>query len=1042
MKHPRVGAIWDPTDRYPLFLLAVLLLGGILQASVAVQEWASSSEGQYVQSALMIAHGDLLVNTQPMVPILLSPLVLLSGDGLFAGRALMITANLLTALILASLVRMWAPRYGKAAALATSGLYLADPFTVATLTSISSAPLANLLVSLSLFLLLRKSTRTSWKDSLLSGLILGGAVLCQWGLVALIPLWLGVAAWIPFGRTGRFRSTLALLAGAIILPGSYLLDLVRTTSLGSIEGAWSEVYLAFGPSNGGFVGHLGFVGYLLVVAGTLILSPLVVVTSTLRGKGWSVLAGLISIGGFTAVALMLVYYPSISSPELGEISTTELVPLLVLSGVLASAFLLQENLAAPVPRPLRWNWVLLIAVWVGTVLSIDLWIGNGSLPIYSGDALAPLSLFVGYWIASVIPELEHPELWDWMARPTQPWGHSIRRYGVPLAMLCLVISSSAASAIFVLGPSNSIELPGSATEIPGSSAVDPPIEVAAVAGYLRQVMAPGDSLFTFDVTYASAAGRIIDPAVGSVLLQYDHFLASGSATNLSSSSSVPSGEFPSIPQLLSDWNRTNLSWVIEGPDTLSIVRNYSLLGSYFSELYHPVRNFGDPMSHDLVILLHRGPAPDPLPTTLAQGPTDGPPVAGALYGRTAFSASLDSPNLTFLTEHGGSGQIPLKFPGARSLAVLQGDLWVGSTLTSQVEILYLSGHRSPEVLSVGSGPSAFAGDAARNEVFVATVTSGTVVALTLDPNGSWWHTRWTDPMGAGVTGLAVNASVHLLYAALPATNEVRVIDERTGRVLEHVILPFSPFTLTTVGGGLVVSSWLGEVGRLSLADPLQPLLVGKVNTPAEVPSIIPMPSLRALGVPSEQASTVTILNATTLYVMGTIPDILCPSFIIWDNLHALLTSGDSCHNTTHWWELPAPTAITLEGPPDTRVLIGSDGLALYNLPTRLSVFPGVFNVTCFATGNLPGVLESTIPMNSENIVFYVTPGPSEQAANSVRQTFTVWVIVLSLVALTGGFLLMTHGSQREWTSAISSKPSGWGERPSHPPKSLDKPRQR
>lgn len=1004
-------AVWTQ-HRFAILLLAVLLVGGFAQTEAALHLWATQDEGQYIQAAMAITKGGIPDVTfparpEPLLPAVLAPVMLVFGGSLLAARELLVAVDIGTALTLALLTRRICHRYRDAAALATAGVYLLSPFAVGTLPTVIEEPLAALFLSLGFFFLLRDLWASWTGNLLLAGLFLGLAVLARRSALAVAVLWL---LWLLFSQStwrARVVTFLKLYLPPLAVVGGYFLYVAYRTSFAWTLTVYTSVYLPYGQTISPLTNRIEIFGYLFLVAAPLLIAPVALLLRILREQGRNSLALAASITAAISLTFLLASYPVYADWGLGELVIYSVGWLILTVTALLWILLTGESVSSPAPsKSVRGDHALLFAGWGIGILLLDFTPRPQAFAVYAGDALAPFAVLFGLWFITLIPRPEtrvSPSPSPSSRRRRNRW----TPYLFPTGVVFLLIASSALSAVLVLGPSNPNNVAG-AYGLP-SHTVDmyPPSEVSQVGTFLRSSMGPKDTIFTFDSAYVAEGNRMITPPIAQFLDPYIHFAQSGMPVNESPYPTAPAGMLPSMQGLLSDWNRTNLTWFIEGPVTKSTLAHAPLLAWYLNRFYYPVTSFGDPMSYDLVTIFHRGVPPPPEANPIASASVPGGPVATVASGGVLYVASLNAPYLYLLGENGTQSRLSLPFPGARSLAIYYGDLWIGSTLTSQVEILPLETGGKAEVLTVGSGPSVFSADTSTQEVFVGTVTSKTVTAIQLTANKTWWHIVWTVHTSFAVTGLAVFGAQHRLYAALPDSNQLLVLSDKTGKVVGEESVGFSPFSLQVMDGSLLASAWIGAVYKLSLTSPDAPQVLGSVDVGQNLTQVLPVFSLNALAISSQGDDSVYLLNARSLYLMGAFHRIPCSSSVAWDSVTGDLGTANVCKNRAWWWNLTSPDNVSLVGPSGTEVYLGSGALGGFPLPLNLTLWPQKLTLNTRLSGHLPGLLQTTLTSGGQNLTLVLRVGPSLAGIQALQTRFTEEVAVASVLAFVSTLLLLS-----------------------------------
>jgi hypothetical protein len=1012
--------------RFALLLLLVIVVGAILQVFVATSQWVDQDEGQYIQAALVVSHGGFPLVTfpsraEPVIPILLAPVVVVFGSGVLVGRGFELVFNILTAAIIALLARRICSVRGDVAALASAGIYLIAPLAIQQNTLVIDEPVAAFFVAASLFFLMRERW-SAWPGNYpISGLLLGLAILSRRSAIAVGVVWL---VWI-FYVEGKWRdrviAALRCFWPGVIVTAGYFLYVVKETSFQWAVVAFSTDARPYGQYLPTFGNKVEILGYLMLMAAPLMLVPLILLVNVLRAKGMPSIATVATILGAIVVSILLVCYPFEINWGMGETISPNIFRIVVIAFLFWLVMIIGESISEFRAAAAEGAVLLLLAGWGIAMMLVDLLPRPLVFVTYSSDAFAPLSLLFGVWFVTLIPRGDREVGEEQSAVRSQSRRiRSLRDHAVPVLVITLMVTSSAMVGVWVIGPSNNENHPGAFGLVPQQGIWVPGSEIQDGGSYLKSAMSSSDTIFTFDTAFADAAGRVISPPIAQYLDQYDGLVSQAKLNNVSLDPTSPPGFLPTLEGLLSYWNSTKLTWIVDGPFTQSIAAGSPLFNWYLNTQYHPVATFGDPLSYDTVVMLHRGAPPAPVATEFASSFTSSNPVGVSAYNGTMYVASLNSPFVTTLSQNGANGTIPLLFHGARSIGEFDGYLWVGSTLTSQVEIIPLGGG-APELLSVGSGPSSFATDNGTGAVFVSTYTSGSITAIGMTANHTWWHTLWTASVAAPISGLAVNVTSTMLYAALPNNNTIVVVNDTNGKVLERQVVPFAPYALAYAQGGLVATWWAGHVYRLDISNGTAIRVVGSTVLGPNLPEVVSLPSLGAVAIPSEIGNDVAILDARTLLPMGTFQGISGPSAVVYNASSNCIGVTDTVHSQADWLALPPYDQVTITGPNGANVTVNGHPLASYQLPVTLKMWPEVLSVTVSSQGYMPGFAETTLPSWSPldleittttspviSVMLQVSLGPSIASIQSLENTFTSEVVIMSVLAFIGGVSLTLY----------------------------------
>jgi hypothetical protein len=1012
--------------RFVLLLLLLLILGAALQGMLATSQWVNQDEGEYVQSALAVSHGAIPLVTfpsrsEPVVPVLMAPVVMAFGASVLVGRAFEIAFNLLTAIVIAFLARRLCSSRKDVASLASAGAYLFIPFVAHMNIFVIEEPVTAFFLSLSLFFLLRDRW-SSWLGNYpISGLLLGIAILSRRSALAVGVVWLVWILYVEKSWRARIASALRCFAPGIVVAMGFFLYVAKETSFRWAVTAFTTVALPYGQYNAPLSNMLEILGYLVLMAAPLFLIPIALMVNVLRGKGMTNLATVATMLAGTCIAVLLAAYPFNANWGLEEVLTPNLFWIMVAAFALWLVVIVRENVMECPAVPAEASVLLIIVGWGAAIMMLDFLPRPEAFSTYASDALAPLSLLFGIWFTTLIPKpVERAREAEVVVSKRHRSVIAVRRYGISVILVVLVVVSSAAVSVLVLGPTNPNNQPGANGLVPHQDILTPLSEIQTVGSYLNGVMTAKDTIFTFDTAFSDAAGRVISPPIAQRLEEYEGLAQTPGATNVTMFPAAPAGIMPSIQGLMSYWNSTNLTWMVDGPYTQKVAQYCPIFNWYLNTLYHPVASFGDPLSYDTAVVLQRGPPPVPTATKIAISQTQSDPVAVDAYNGTIYAASWNSNNVTFLRLNGDNGTIPIMFPGARSLQVIDKELWVGSTVTPQIEIIPLSGG-SPELVTVGNSTSAFAVDSVRNEVFASAYVSGTITGLEPASNGTWWQPAWQLQARGAVSGLAVNSTSGMLYAAMPINNTILILNDSNGHVLAKRVMAFQPYALAYAQGGLDATWWAGTVYRLDISNGTSIRVVGFTFVGFGLSEVVSVPSLDAIVVPSLNTSQVAFLGARSLLPLGLFKGVSCPSAVTYDPTVNFVGVTDSCDVQAQWWRLPQYDQVTIDGAPDTNITVDGSAIASYQPPLTLEMWPQVVSLSVAQPGHLPGFTKTTLPTGNSSaanstyvtdspfvLTMVVSSGPSLSSISALQNTFTEEVIIMAVLAVIGGVSLLLY----------------------------------
>lgn len=1026
---------WLGHRRFAIALGLLLLAGGIVQTLLALSLWSGPREGDALQAALLVTQGRFPMisfpdGPQPLLSFLLAPVVLLFGPNLLAVRGLMILFNLLTALTIAGIAKGISHSHGEVVALASAALYLFAPLAAVNEVLIQPEGVAALLVAASFYFLVRQE-RTAWAGNYpLAGVLLGLAILARSGAVAILLVW---GCWAFLGESRmrpRLRSVGILLAPAGLIPGVFYLYVAHGTSI-IWAGASFRGISPVSPYNSLILpAQLEVWGFLLMVGVPFFLVPLALFLGRLRERIPLQVASVATSLAVAGVAALLATYSFNVDWTLGEVLTPYVSWTLAIAFLAWLALVIRETDSRSNPPPLPNRILLLLGGWGVVIVGGDILVGGRWSVATSSDVLVPLSLGFGAWFATLCAGREplrtpHGFVSNFRGGMRQ----GLWRKGLSISLVLLLVLSSTVVALWIYGPTNPNNTAGYNGENSETFHTYSPVEIAQVGAYLKQEVKSGQDLFTLDTSLADAAGLSTSPSFGGLERAYFTYLLSegGSRARYDTlpDPSAPPDLLPSLPQILAEWNATDLGWFVQGYWTNDAMAHSPLLAWYVASFYHPVATFGDPLSFDVVVVLSRGAPPvlSAVPTSHVVTPPY--PEASVLVNNTMYIASRDSNQITYLSPAGENGAIPVALPGSTVLAGDFGDLWIGSDATPQIEIWPIHGG-TPEIVSVGNDPTAFAPDLQANEMFVATYPSGNVTALGMSANHTWWNILWSRTVGGGITGLATDPGAGALYVALPDQYTLTVLDESTGNLLGSQAEPFPPYALAYADGGLVATWWIGNVYRLSLQNYTSPTVVGSTNVGNGTPEIVPVPALDALAIPAVNGNQVTFLDARTLLQLGEFDGIPSPSSVSWSDSGSSFATSDLRNGTATWWRIPPFHTLTLTGPPNEEIAVNGEPQALYAPGGVLHMWPQVVRLSVTRPGFLPGFTETTL---LSNLTLEVPLGPTLSGISTLKMDFALETVALALLVFTGAIYLIYWDTRPQDPSPASpsrAPPEGEG----------------
>lgn len=1029
-------------SRFAWLLLLTLLTGALLQGIIAANEWGTTGEGQYIQAGLSVANGGIPLITfparpEPTIIYALAAAFVVFGSSQIVARGVLILFNVLTAGFIALIARRLSLPSPEAAGIAAAALYLLYPLAIQQSTLIGEEPVSALFIAGTLYFILRDRRSPNSINFWIAGMFLGLAVLSRRSAAAVGLVWM---VWIlytePTWRKRLYGWITCLLPGALML-GGYFLWVAKTSSFAwalsaffGTSAPYSELYIPV-------VFRVEIFGYLMMVAAPFFLVPIALFLGILRAgrnstRSWIYLG--VSSG---VVVTLLGLLPFEENYGLTEVATPYTWDLVALALVIWGGLMVYEVFFHPDPRTARGRESLLVAGAAIGYLGADFLLRTQPFVTYSGDAMAPLAALFGVWFATLVPHGSGGRAATALPRRSRT---RVAPYA-PIGLIVLLIVSASLTAVWLMGPTSDQNGVGSSN----LRALDiyryDPTQVQQVGNYLKGVMKPSDTIFTFDTLFADAAGKVISPNMAQYIDPYLDYLGMNAGggrgavylpagpVNESPYPAAPPGQIPSVRGLIDEWNQTNVTWFPVGYITQAVEYHSPLINDYIHRNYYAVTSFGSEQAMDYVVILHRGQPPRPVATQVGDVSTDPGAVSVTSMDGNFYSVSLDSPNLTYWDSSGGSGVHPLAFSGGRLIASYFQRLWIGSTISAQIEIAGPNG-QVEEVLPTGSGPSAIAVDPATREVFVSSVTGEEVSAFADASNGTWWTPAWTVNLGSNVTGLTLDPTTGTIYAALPNQDAVDLLQESNGNLTSVMSLPFPPFSIIYANGSLVASWWMGTIFQLNLSSSSPMPVVGEQYVGGPIPELDYVPFLDAVAIPSETNNSVTFLNVQSLFRMGSFEHVACPGSVAWNGTLRELGMASRCISALTIWSLPPPVELTLTGAPGATVTqdgIDSTDIAL---PTSMYLWPQEMLFEITQPGFFIGTFQTTI---WGNMTITLTPGPSLQSVQELQERYLDEVgVVLTLVTVATVVLLRK-------ARVDGPRPSVTGESPGAPTQPADDP---
>lgn len=330
-------------------------------------------------------------------------------------------------------------------------------------------------------------------------------------------------------------------------------------------------------------------------------------------------------------------------------------------------------------------------------------------------------------------------------------------------MLVSLLLLSAISATQVYGPTGRVAT--LAPMSPTATAQGYPLpEIQKVADLLLRSGAAHAASFSFDPVFQAQAGLRNTPDLSVVL---DANGQRGYAANQSPYPYDPMGLVPSPDQLLAIWNEAPLSFVVEGDRTQGVENSNPIFGWYFHQFFHPIGTFGDPDSLDLVNVLERGAPPTESATLVQNVSAPGTPydTVRDLASGEVFVSSWTSSSVQIIHPDGTTNSLSIApFTGAGALGVVEGELWVTSSVTPLVRLYGLPGLSPLQTLWLPGVATPVASDPSSGLAWIGSGAPAWVTAYGQDPTNGSWAVRRSTGIDGTPSGIAVDPSLSSVFA--------------------------------------------------------------------------------------------------------------------------------------------------------------------------------------------------------------------------------------------------------------------------------------
>lgn len=983
-------------EHLPFLLL--LGVGSVLYAAVAWSQWFNMDEGIYLSAAATIAHGGVPFQTfagrEPGLMYYLAIGVALFGPNLFLARLQMVGVDLLAATAVYFLGR---DLKGPLAGLVSAALFLFNPYSLYTNSTLILEPLSLLPMAWMAYFLLRSARPDTTRIPIVLGLLFAAAELIRRDLLLLFPLVLAVL-WLrlapaPIGErmraVGWFAGSLVIALGVVL---GYFVLVTSPTWM------WNEYGLgaayADQASSVSVAYRMGVVYYLLVY------EPVVVIpaAAALSGVVWSrkgPAIGLLFLGLVTSLLAYLLFIgPGSFDWGQGELAFAFagtlpfLVGLFWLVGMVVVIFERQPGFSLP------WRIWGYLGGWILLLLSFYTLFYPQFFTDYLGDISVPLSLLGGLWIAERLRALAEPSPVQGHLSPTKIPSR-LRRAGMPWlapVIVVLVVGSAAFSAVNVLGPSNPYNQPlayGYAEWNLAQRTYAPNL-VSEVAGYLDAHTPRNATLFSADDIFLVAADRA---NLWNLSIILDHMAYDSYPNNATSYPYDPFHVAPSMNELLDRWNRTSVPLVVIGNRQSSLDSAHPLISWYISTHYHEVATFGNALSWNHASVWALGTplaTPARLQGSYAAGnesiatvvdPANGTVVTGDFSGSTLYALSPTGREWTFPLPPGFGGVHALAFDGSGT------SLWVASTTSDVIHYSFLPGS-PPRVMQerpVGYEPLSLAFDDRSHLVFVASLAFGNITVLNAT-TGAYVTTY----AGAGLPfALATDPSARELIIGSASEDALVICNETTGTPIATLPIGIPPNNLVLTSNEYLVTSW----------NPGELLWINRTtgNIDQMVQSGLGSVGLAVNGsvvaVSSQLSGRVGFYNLTSALPMGTLVDGSCPASLSFSVNHHFLYVSGPCDVPLHFWKMVPTVAWTVVS--NTGGSASVDGIpVILGLPWQ--VYPSYFTVDFDTSGALP---EETTTWVTASGSWTPPAGDSTAAILSLQATFADEVAIGSVLTI-------------------------------------------
>jgi 4-amino-4-deoxy-L-arabinose transferase-like glycosyltransferase len=990
----------------------LLLVGGLVQAYVALTEAIGRDEGNYLSAAAAIARGQTpMVNfpgRDPGIMYYLAIGVKLFGPNIAVAHIQMVILAVGTALLLALLARRLYPSEGERIALLVAGLFLFVPYDVFFGTTVCLEALATFLVTCAAYLIIRDYSQRKWPHLVGAGVLMALAALTrQSAAIVALPFILYLIWTAPQWRA-RVRESLTFLLPAIAVGGSYVLYLIERTNLvWVLQELWIPPVAGIKPVP--LPARLSLIPYTWMIGAAILLVPIIIGAVVMLERKFRPVIKAVIVGALTLlVGVALLAYPSIASNAVGEFGAIGPNSSLF-SGEIELAFILIALWIVSLAVAVKWRSqrfpislpvVGCLAGWALLFVLSEFYIRDIVVSPYLYDAIAPTIILISAWLVSLFPSdatagdaqspTEDPSAQ--MAPPVAGGRPARERKGaVFLAVLLgtLIVLSSALGTILVLGPTNPINVPAYYGQQVSNFRSYSYADLQAATSWIRSHVPANATIFSVDDLFITDAGLLSTPNLNIASSPYFRYPF---PSNQSPYPPDTFGLMPSAQQLVNLWNQTHLTWVVEAYRTQLMMYYQPLIGWYFRTYFHPVQYFGNAAQGSLVTILEAGIIPVIQPVTWIANWTAVP---------SADTVAYEPSYQTFIAGGAGSGNLWRVYPndsasvqqlpgvkGIEQIASGDGWIWVETASPGQIGLLPM----------VGSGFRLFSTGLTEAVNLTVNPTEGTVYVLSppqdtvaaFDTNG---NLSWSQQLNCTPSQVAyIPFNPRLLIACqndsfatvLNPESGLRIATPELEPGLVDLITESNAVVGLNISGGL--SRWDSDSWNLTGQNPSAGAVLpaAGINGGGDIVALTPRGRYYAFAA----------FDSINLAQVGNFTTPLVPNAIASDQGGFELFEAATKMNKISLFQLPLPTSLVVQTPAIATVQLQGLSIVGYNM----SVWPGVYHFWSYASGYISGQQLTAILPAQTSATVSVGLGPNISALGGQQFWFTIEVVVLAILA--------------------------------------------